>query len=61
MDPARTQAAADALGNVRAEHLEPSAAVQALLDRWARGGGATPPPPPPPGGGNPRPAGERPG
>lgn len=37
MDPARTQAAADALGNVRAEHLEPSAAVQALLDRWARG------------------------
>ncbi|MGI9000585.1 MAG: hypothetical protein ACR2GH_02850 [Pseudonocardia sp.] len=37
MDLARTQAAADALGSVRAEFLEPSATVEALLARWSRG------------------------
>lgn len=37
MELARTQAAAGALGSVRAEFLEPSATVEALLARWSRG------------------------
>lgn len=37
MDLARTQAAADALGSVRAEFLEPSTTVETLLARWSRG------------------------
>jgi hypothetical protein len=37
MDLARGVAAADAVGNLRADGLEPSAAVQALLARWVAG------------------------
>lgn len=37
MDLVRRQAAADALGSVRAENLDPSATAEALLARWVRG------------------------